>query len=339
MRILAVIGLLLPLLPAAVGQVPLPDSSPDSDNDGLSDAVENALLAQFSPTFFVSDDDCSLRPAQFVPFRDQPEPQKDNGTIYGQAFPRVGNTGQVELHYYHLWRRDCGERNHRLDAEHVSAVVARGEEAGWKALYWYAAAHENTLCDASQITRAVTVNAELRGPTVWVSRGKHASFLNESICAHGCGSDKCTAMVPMAEAPVVNLGEPSKPMNGATWVGSGEWPLAQKMSRSDFSDLRIARVENLPLTAIAWASPGTRGMKSTIRVADSVRGSATTSLNATGVALDTAQSNTGDALGAASGSTGRGLAKSARGVGKALRATARKLGIVDPAPPAAVPNK
>ena len=76
--------------------------------------------------------------------------QEENGTIYGQAFPRAGNPNQVELHYYHLWRVDCGEMGHNLDTEHVSALLGRGQTSKWKALYWYAAAHEETVCDASR---------------------------------------------------------------------------------------------------------------------------------------------------------------------------------------------
>jgi hypothetical protein len=326
MRFLLFAALAVGLVPAW-GQSVVPDAAADTDRDGLSDALEDALLSQFAPRFMVSDDDCSLRPAQFIPLRSQPEVEKENGTIYGQAFPRAGHAGQVELRFYHLWRQDCGEMSHPLDAEHISAVVSREEGAGWKALYWYAAAHENTLCDASQMARGSTVNAETHGPTVWISRGKHASFLSESICAHGCGGDKCLAMAPLASGSTVNLGEPSYPMNGATWAGSAEWPLGGKMSRTDFSDIRVTRLDRLPLTSIAWANPGKPGMKSTIRVADSVRGSTAQSLNATGAALDTAEANTGNALGTASGHTGSGLAKSARGVKKALRVTAKKLGM------------
>jgi len=307
MRFLLFAALAAGLLPAW-GQAVVPDATADTDRDGLSDALEEALLSQFAPQFMVSDDDCSLRPAQFVPLRSQPEVENQNGTIYGQAFPRKDHAGQVELRFYHLWRQDCGEMSHPLDAEHVSALVTHDDGAGWKALYWYAAAHENTLCDASQMARGTTLDAEKHGPTVWISRGKHASFLSESICAHGCGGDKCVAMAPLASHSLVNLGEPSHAMNGATWEGSTQWPLGGKMSRTDFSETRIARLNRLPLTGIAWASPGKPGMKSTIRVADSVRGSTAGSLNATGAALDTAEANTGNALGTAPCHTGSVLA-------------------------------
>lgn len=323
---LVLYALLLSLM-TAPAQAHAQEASLDSDNDGLSDALENALLARFAPQFMVSDDDCSLRPAQFVAFQAQPTVQKENGTIYGQAFPRPGKSGQVELHYYHLWRRDCGEMSHDLDAEHVSTLVVRDDSSQWKALYWYAAAHEDTLCDASQIARAATVDGELGGPTVWISRGKHASFLSELICARGCGGDLCRAMEPLPHAGLINVGEPSHPMNGATWIDSSRWPLAGKMSRSDFLPPRTARVEDHPASTIVWANPGKRPMQAAILGGNGAVIGASTGLHATDTALDVAGSTTGTALDTASGRTGAGLAKTTRGVKKALRSTLQKLGL------------
>src|SRR5947209_8698690 len=172
MRFLLSARLLFVLVSVASGQTNAPNASPDSDHDGISDAIENMLLTQFAPRFMVSGDDCSLRPAEFVPSLATPKIQDEKGAIYGQAFLRAGNFNQVELHYYHLWRRDCGTFGHNLDAEHVSALVTRDDAANWKALYWYAAAHENTVCDASQIARASSVDGESHGPELWISRGK-----------------------------------------------------------------------------------------------------------------------------------------------------------------------
>lgn len=330
MRALLFAGLVCWVLSAA-GQTIVPTASSgsaDSDDDGLSDALEHALLTQFAPRFMVSDGDCSARPAEFVPFRDRPQVKSENGAIYGQAFPREGNAAQVELHYYDLWRRDCGEMGHPLDAEHVSVLVAR-DGAGWKALYWYAAAHEGTVCDASQIARAATIGSERQGPEVWISRGKHASFLREAICERGCGGDRCRAMAPLGQAKIINLGERSKPMNGATWAASPQWPLAVKMSHSDFPDARIARADRLPVTSIAWASPEKRPMQAAISGGNGALAGASTGLLATDTALDTATSVTGAALDRASVKTGSGLAKAARGVKKALRATGHKIGLIE----------
>jgi len=328
MRFLVCAGLLFLLVQASAQSV-VPGASEDTDHDGLSDAVEDALLSQFVPVFMASKDDCSLRPARFVPFVDHPEVEKEDGTIYGQAFPREGSPNQVELHYYHLWRQDCGEMGHPLDAEHVSALLARVDGSQWKALYWYAAAHEDTLCDASQIARAATVEGERRGPVVWISRGKHASFLGAEICTYGCGGDDCRAMEPLKTTGVINLGERSRPMNGATWADSPQWPLAEKMRRSDFPDARTARLDRLPVTSIAWANPEKRPTQAAILGGNGALVGASAGLHATDTALDVASSSTGNALSSASSNTGNGLAKAGRGVKKALRATARKLGLTE----------
>ena len=174
---------------------------------------------------------------------------------HDQVFPRAEPFDQVEVHYYHLWKTDCGERaTTSMRACHQPCwSVTRA--ANWNALYWYAAAHEDTVCDASQIARAAAVDAVSRGPRVWISRGKHASFLSDTLCAHGCGRLVCLEMVPLVTPQIINLGELSTPMGGAIWTSSTEWPLATKMSRSDFAEVRTTRVDVLPAANIAWAEP------------------------------------------------------------------------------------
>jgi hypothetical protein len=298
----------------------------DSDHDGLSDALESALLAQFEPHFLISAGDCSSRPAAFVPLQSKPVVELENGTIYGQAFPRAGNRDQVELHFYHLWRIDCGDRGHNLDAEHVSALVSRDGDSNWRALYWYAAAHEDTVCDASQITRASTVDAVDRGPQVWISRGKHASFMSQVLCSHGCGGDECRDLQSLAVAAIINLGEPEAPVSGATWVNVPQWPLAAKMRRSDFEVTRLARVDQLSAATILWANPQKHPYQGIIRNSRNTANGVATGARATDAALDLADEKTGNALAGASTSTGNGLSKTYRGVKDALRITAQKVG-------------
>src|SRR5581483_12046622 len=129
-------------------------SSPDSDHDGLSDSLEQTLLTQFSPHFYVGQHECSGLPAAFQPDSLQPKPQEENGTVYGQVFPAKiagADRPMAEIHFYDLWDRDCGAHGHQLDAEHVAVLVEASStdlrEAKWKAVYWFAAAHENTVCD------------------------------------------------------------------------------------------------------------------------------------------------------------------------------------------------
>ncbi|WP_162601913.1 hypothetical protein [Occallatibacter savannae] len=292
----------------------------DTDHDGLADSLEQSLLEQFQPRFLISRTDCSSKPAEFTAFSKRPIAADDNGTIYGQAFPSPGETGQVELHYYDLWRRDCGKAGHDLDAEHVSALVARDEEGTWKARYWYAAAHEDTLCDASQVARARGLDAETHGPEVWISAGKHAAFLSKTICTHGCGADRCGDDDALDTQRIVNLGESTSPMNGAIWTASTRWPLKQKMSRSDFDPALLTRVNALSVDQIAWANPGKRPAQAAILGGGAALGAAATGVHATDNALDVADTHTSGALDTASQKTGNALAKSYRSVKKALKA-------------------
>jgi hypothetical protein len=301
----------------------------DSDRDGLSDSVEDSLLLQFEPRFMISRKDCSVKPAEFKTLQRVPTAVADDGTIYGQATPHKGYADEIELHYYHLWRKDCGERGHRLDAEHVAVLLrwtTTSSTNTWKAINWYAAAHEDTVCDASQITRAKTLGAEDHGAQVWISEGKHASFLNEELCTHGCGGDRCGAMEALQTARLVNIGELNAPMNGAVWMDSPEWPLAEKMRRSDFTEARTSRLQRLPATDIAWANPDKRPVQAAILGANVTLGGTATGARQTNTALVLANDNTSAALDEASRNTGNALTKSYHNVMKSLQKAAQKTG-------------
>lgn len=328
--------LCLPLaFPALQAQQPVAAlySNLDSDHDGLSDALEQQLLNQFVPKFMVGEHDCSVRPAEFKANTRTPEVKAENGTIYGQVFPAKdaqGRATSAEIHYYHLWRKDCGGHGHPLDTEHVAVLVRASDvslpTATWKASYWYAAAHENTVCDVSQIARASTLHAEHAGATVWISPGKHASYLNGTLCQRGCGADRCERMVALAPAAVINLGEPGSPMNGSTFTSSSAWPLAAKMSSSNFTAAPIARLNDLPATDIAWFNPGRHPVQGIIANSSSTEQALATSGHNTTTAISVAGNSTSDALSTAGNSTGSALETSYRHTRHALGSSARHVG-------------
>jgi hypothetical protein len=308
----------------------------DSDQDGLSDALEQALLIQFAPTFMVGRQDCAGIPAEFAPNIETPTVEAENGTIYGQVFPVKslgGGLPAVEIHFYHLWKLDCGPHGHALDTEHVAVLVSGSDRnvdsATWKAVYWYAAAHENTVCDVSQIARASTVQGEENGARVWISPGKHASYLSEKLCQGGCGADKCVDMVALRPGKIVNLGEVGHPMNGSVFIASSEWPLTAKMSATNFPPEPIARLNGLPDAEIAWFSAEKHPAQGIIAVSlstgQAIAGSArdtTASVAgaavATGGAISVAQDDTGNALVKSGAHTVHALGAAARAVGEAL---------------------
>jgi len=297
------------------------DAGVDTDRDGLPDSFEQALLERFAPAFMVSRGDCSTAPALFVPNEKSPTVSAENNTVYGQVFPTADH--RIEVHFYHLWRRDCGRMGHPLDTEHVSVLLASEASASrdpaqWQAFYWYAAAHEDTVCDASQIARASTLNATTHGATVWISSGKHGSFLAEELCRHGCGGDACEAMVPLTHVTLLNLGESGHPMNGSAFIASPEWPLQQKMNRSDMRSPLLTRVDRLPETDIAWANPSKRPAQATIAAGVSTSEALALSDRKTNTALVVAGNNTGSALGTSYRSVKSALGKSLHKVGQAL---------------------
>ena len=337
MRCLGAVGLLLAMAPLCAQQPSKgPPSHTDSDSDGLSDALEQRLLLQFAPSFMVGEKDCSVSPAEFTPEVETPDVKADNGTIYGQVFPAKDSTDPAitaEIHYYHLWRKDCGSHGHPLDTEHVAVLVRASDPdlttATWKAIYWYAAAHENTVCDVSQIARAATLHAEDHGAAVWISPGKHASYLNKTLCQRGCGADRCENMVPLHATPVINLGEPNHPMNGSLFTSSSEWPLFDKMSHTNFPPEPIARLNKMPDTDIAWFNAGRHpaqgiiaNSSSTAHVlaggASHTTSSISNAATSTGAAISVAQDHTGSALQKSYRHTKHALGASARHVGKAL---------------------
>jgi len=291
----------------------------DSDGDGFSDSLEQLLLAQFSPQFYIGQQECAGLPAAFQPGLHQPTPQAEDGTIYGQVFPVkvAGAAGPMaEIHFYDLWDRDCGAHGHPLDTEHVAVLAEASSSdlttAKWKAVYWYAAAHENTVCDVSQVARAKDLSAEQEGAKVWLSPGKHAAYLAKSLCNHGCGADQCEAMKPMTTNRIINLGEPGHPMNGSDFTASREWPLEQKMDHTDFPSEPIARLEALPAGDISWFNPGRHPAQGVIAVSYT-----------TGEAIAGSGQNTDAALALASDKTGNALQRSYRGTKHALGSAAR----------------
>jgi len=301
--------------------VALPNAPPqqsavisDADRDGIDDVLEASLLERFRPVFMVGSRDCDQLPAEFTAATPAPHLIARNATIYGQVFRRGSDAGVelAEIHYYHLWGRDCGKHGHDLDAEHVAVLIAApaivAPAPQWTARTWYAAAHEDTVCDVSSYVPAERLGASERGATVWISNGKHASYLSPEDCRAGCGGDHCEAMVAIPPTVVVNLGEPGRPMNGAEWTASPNWPLQRKM-QTNFPDALL----------VAGAAPlaqpmSQRAMRGVIGRSASV------------------EEHTGDALGTAGQHAGRGVdvgkKKTGNSIKRALGATGRFLGVV-----------
>jgi hypothetical protein len=199
----------------------------DLDRDTLDDKLEEKLLKQFRPTLLIDAADCDGRPAEFLKGA-KPTPGQRNGTIYGHAFPHPRG---IELHYYHLWTNDCGRGAHSLDAEYVAALLEQHGKT-WHAIAWIANGHDGTLCDRRHGAPAAALNATHEGPAIWVSHGKHASFLSQQQCGGGCGGDRCDRPVTLPHGKLINLGEADAPMPGYEWIRTptGVFHIAAKMT-------------------------------------------------------------------------------------------------------------
>ncbi len=296
---------MMPLILAAAA-IALGSGLGDGDNDGIADELEQRLLIRFQPRFLVSAGDCATAPAEFVPGIASPTVKAANGTIYGQAFPTAGG---IELHYYHLWSRDCGRRGHPLDAEHVSVLLKHKGQSDFQARYWYAAAHEDTLCDVSSAARAEDLKAVEDRPEIWISRGKHASFLRYDLCGGGCGAERCDRPKALAVARIVNIGEHGAPLNGAAWVASSAWPLAAKME-SDFSPEVIDAIERAPAGGVIVANR-TGGVQRTVSAGN-------ISLDKTAAGTSRAADRTSGAVGAGRQHAGDAVSRSAGAVRRSL---------------------
>jgi hypothetical protein len=208
-----------------------------------------------------------------------------------------GSEGSVEVRYFHLWSKDCGRSSHANDVEHVTALVQRSGES-WRAKYWYAAAHESTWCDRSRFSLATKLNAVDRGPTIWISSGKHASFFTQDQCNGGCGGDVCKKVRPLDPLAITNLGEKDQPSAEAPWLSSPSLALTAKL-RNEFTDEVIAQLEKDPEREFVIVSNSPRGAQRTIAVSSTTLG-----------ALETGQEHTARALGTANRKTRNAISRS-----------------------------
>jgi hypothetical protein len=318
-----VIARALLLAALALAGLASPVEAQDLDRDGLPDHFEQALLDRFKPTLVLSADECDLRPARFEPGQRDPRLVDRDGTLYGQVTPRGRSADgrlEVEVKYFHLWSRDCGRPSHALDAEHVSALATGpdSQPESWQAVFWYAAAHQGTICDASSGAPASAVGAVTAGPTVYVSRGKHATYLDRGHCKWGCGSDSCNPGQRLSGNSVINLGEPDAPLNGTEWIRSRRWRLAEKM-RSDFDPATRASLDSAHPLEVLALKLGFRAHQAPILGGDTGLDALVASADAAGLAISRTGQATGGALKKTAGAVSRSVSKTASGVAWFLR--------------------
>ncbi len=170
---------------------------------------------------------------------------------------------------------------------------------------------ENTICDASHAARSSFVNAEHQGPRVWISAGKHVSFLGLELYHGGCSGDNCAGMRVMTVTAIIDIGERAAPMNGAVWIESPAWPSAAKM-QTDFTETVLRKLNTAEGPGIIAVNEAQAPVNAVVHAGSAGVG-----------ALSTADQKTDGALSAAASATGKSLERSKRSVGNSLKGVFR----------------
>lgn len=188
---------------AGVPDAGAPDAGVDRDGDGLDDALEETLARGYLPYLSMAPDDGC--PLGGIVYRVRKHP--DDATL-------------VHIFYAHLYERDCGLNGHVGDNEDFGVTVdpAMTPPLGFKTIK--SIGHEGTICQ--QVTscgRCGGLNAcefsDAGQPIMFISKSKHAGYVERSRCnpITAC-LDTCTFNATPRVPPMVNAGEPGRPLVG-----------------------------------------------------------------------------------------------------------------------------
>ena len=176
----------------------------DSDGDGLSDALEAKIAAEYMPFF-------SIHPSDKC---------KTHGLIYRIA-PHPKEPKRIMMWVDALFEKDCGANGHAGDDEVFGVVIDPGKPAPAGILAVRAISHQNTLCQhittCGSCGGLTACSTGARGgvmfPVVYASKDKHGSYSVLGTCADLiCDFGGCTLAPSDDKGPYVNVGEPTKPL-------------------------------------------------------------------------------------------------------------------------------
>ena len=180
-------------------------SGVDADQDGLDDALEQALAEDNFPFHSLAPNDGC----------------KTNGVVY-RAAPHPSSAAHVMIWYVVLFQNDCGANGHVGDDEVFGAVIDPALPAPQSLLAVRAISHQGTFCES--VTTCGTLpgcepctTAPRNGasyPVVFASIDKHGQYVKESTCDASfiCDFGGCTLNSAPNLPPLVNAGEPGQPL-------------------------------------------------------------------------------------------------------------------------------
>jgi hypothetical protein len=180
-------------------------SKGDLDGDGLDDADEQLWASQYYPFYAIHPSDGC----------------KTHGVVF-RLSPHPKNAGRITIWYDVLYDDDCGGAGHAGDDE-VFGVVADPARAGADGILAVRAiSHQGTPCERTttcgKCQGMSTCSTELRNgakyPVVYASKDKHGSYTDKGTCDSSfiCDFGGCGIATPADAPPLVNAGEPGKPL-------------------------------------------------------------------------------------------------------------------------------
>ncbi len=186
------------------------DASPtpsvvDTDGDGIGDAMEESLAAEYMP--FVS-----IHPSDKCP---------THGLLY-RLSPHPKEPGRVMLWVDILYDQDCGANGHAGDDESFGVVIDPHVPAPAGILAVRGISHQGTPCEHDTTCGAckgmTACQTAMQGgvayPMVFSSVDKHGNYADLNTCSGSvvCDFGGCAASTTSGSTPRLNAGEPGHPL-------------------------------------------------------------------------------------------------------------------------------
>ena len=167
----------------------------DNDGDGLDDAYESKLAADYVPFISLDPDDGCKRSGLAVRVRKHP-----------------ADATKILVIYDHLFETDCGLNGHTGDNEAFGVVIDPARPAPGGILAIRTASHQNTPCE--KVTECSTCGdarpaceKQAGWPVLYASKDKHGQYATKCSTFGTC-FDTCKLAQTAHRPPIVNVGEP-----------------------------------------------------------------------------------------------------------------------------------
>ncbi len=182
-----------------------PASGDDLDGDGIPDALEAKIAADYGPYLSVHPSDGCAR----------------HGVLYRIA-PHPKEKGRVMMWFDVLFEKDCGANGHVGDDEMSGIVIDPSKPAPAGILAVRAISHQNTPCQSittcgscpGMTACSTGTKSGAAFPVIYMSKDKHGSYVDKGTCSNSiiCDFGGCALAAAPSTAPMVNAGEPGKPL-------------------------------------------------------------------------------------------------------------------------------